>query len=656
MLVGSGLYVLGCLIMENGMRTLNRFLCGACVAAVTIGAANAGQLVAAIEDVNFGDPNEMDENLDGDPIAVLLGTGTNENTVEAVANPLVGLQLTSELQYDLGIGKYVPIHFEVDVDDVDDFRTFSGDQPYVVEIQLDGPVEWKKTFSPAEIIRYGSDEQSGNPDGYSESAEGFNGAQIQIGDDFARFLLTPNEFSEEAIGFILPVRVTGCAPTSVRFSFELLNSGSVRTVPEEGKPALPLTTCDPDKPAATGDVLAHDVEIDVGTMGNFFETILIPRGIGDKGRDPARMRTFGMVTMNIHGSIFNPKEKWLDGNLDRIVDETDIDSYTLALDLEKNYSGYEIDLVDADGNFCETFDPVIGNPQRVQVTLNRAETLACFDFVEDIPGDATTGEGRKSSGMAVLKIRSTGEAPIEEQNVTVAVNEIDWETTIGQNGVTENVMFDNPTVLTLGQQFRIIRAGLVFGPFDWTTASDGNGARPVVSNFRFTRVSEVEDVYSTGIVLVENTPDGSDGRCTFDLKDMPANTALSNGEITVTGERLGSLVSVAENCVRQVAAGEKDGKPLYDYVPGALNANFRGDVTWILFCPIDKCDKTDVDRLLNNRSNGTFADYGDNGNDANSVKARSCDPGRFGPHTTNVLNSRQSNLALLLCQADFARR
>ena len=44
-----------------------------------------------------------------------------------------------------------------------------------------------------------------------------------------------------------------------------------------------------------------------------------------------------------------------------------------------------------------------------------------------------------------------------------------------------------------------------------------------------------------------------------------------------------------------------------------------------------------------------FADYGDNGNDSNSIKARSCDSGRFGPHVANNLSGAQADILLALC-------
>ena len=78
------------------------------------------------------------------------------------------------------------------------------------------------------------------------------------------------------------------------------------------------------------------------------------------------------------------------------------------------------------------------------------------------------------------------------------------------------------------------------------------------------------------------------------------------------------------------------------------NAEFgRADMTFTFYVGGKDGLKMDMDRLL--ASNGTWADYGDNGNDGFSLKARSCDDGRFGPHVANKLDPDFKNFLTGVC-------
>jgi len=81
---------------------------------------------------------------------------------------------------------------------------------------------------------------------------------------------------------------------------------------------------------------------------------------------------------------------------------------------------------------------------------------------------------------------------------------------------------------------------------------------------------------------------------------------------------------------------------------GPLTEFGRGDITFSFFIPDPDGDKVDMDRLLWSPGD-VFADYGDNSNDVVSIKARSCDPGRFGPHVINHLTGRQADLLTSIC-------
>ncbi|NJM34750.1 MAG: hypothetical protein HC850_08605 [Rhodomicrobium sp.] len=73
----------------------------------------------------------------------------------------------------------------------------------------------------------------------------------------------------------------------------------------------------------------------------------------------------------------------------------------------------------------------------------------------------------------------------------------------------------------------------------------------------------------------------------------------------------------------------------------------RADLTFTFFVPGDLGIKMDMDRLMN--TNGVLSSYGDNANDGFSLKARSCDDGRFGPHVANKLDPRFTATLTYIC-------
>ena len=619
------------------MPISKKLLCGACIAALSISAASAGKLVGSVDDVNPDaactgqTPDQMDDNHG---CAGGQGSG-NENLQEDTNEVTVEDHFVMSPNRIYNADKPMLAHVELLIYDTSGLPTLSGDAPYQFDIDLDGPV-WKAAISAPELVR------AGNDGIYSEAAEGLNGNTTQIGNDDYTMFLTFDEGSEESFGVILPVKWEECVDEStVEVVLELSTTDNRRQIftttdVDQSDTDIKIASC-ADEPSFYSTVLTYDLTVDVGDSDDFYEEF---EELVDKGVNTVNMIEFGLVTLGINHDVFDPKQKDLDNgdattNSLRYADVADIEYFVLAFEFEDGDGIEELQLID-NGSVCGVLEREPGT-DIFSVELDNAGVIDCFGLDDD----AEAGESQ--DGEAILKIVSSEDAPIADQKVALSTHKIimdnDQANTDDDQMWQDEVVFTLPEGLDPDDMFRIFRSGLAFGPFDWTTGA----SRAVASAFRLSGFPADNPVAQTGYLISENSIDGSqNGRCFFDLSGELA----SGGETIIDGNDFDALVGDA-TCLREVIVGGE-----VTYVEEALtsvNNRYRGDVTWTINCGVDTCDKADVDRLLINNDNGTLADYGDNGNDGNSIKARSCDPGRFGPHVGNDLTVLQAQILTFLC-------
>ena len=274
---------------------LNHLLGAACVAALSIGTANAGVIDAIVTDVNCpGGVPQMDDNSDvafaGTPADVndpafdgcyaedtihLESENPDEVTIEEAIVALSGNRITNDDD------KPALTHVEVEVfedagDGTPGFPVFNGEERVKIDIELTG-AEWKVTASPNTIVRPGRDRL------FSESAVGIandkgndgNGRFVE-GNNETTFFLTPNNDSESTIGFSLPVRMTSCTDFSVEFTITDIEGNIINTRTAD----TDVVECAGD--SVSGGFFADDVSVDVGE-DDPFELFLEPDGTTLKG-------------------------------------------------------------------------------------------------------------------------------------------------------------------------------------------------------------------------------------------------------------------------------------------------------------------------------------------------------------------------------------
>ncbi|MEL6371098.1 MAG: hypothetical protein AAFY84_12615 [Pseudomonadota bacterium] len=569
-------------------------LAGVCSTALFAGGAIAGELKGVITDVNAGNVSEMDNNSPNGPFAVLNTENPDEVTIDE------GPVVISPQRVFGADAKDMWAHVEIDI--FDDIPTFSGDQPYLIEIVLDG-AEWKKELSPAELVRPGTDLDPNGDAIYSESAEGVNEDRTFVGDNDIEFFLTAAEISESSIGFNLPIAIPECADVTATFTVKTF-VGNVEST--RGPIVVPIASCAPQDSIDAIASTPFDILVEVGDRDTFFEKFIRPAGLEDKGAELVTTQEIGMVTMTIQNDLFDPKTKSnnVNNRRARLFDYTDIDEYFLTYEFESLQGIDEVTLDE-----CGINATLVGTT--ASWVLDQSQVANCF------PGIAANPTvGGVQVGTTGISVTSLMDGAILDQSVDLVEHRVTLDDPASSSDADRNMWVDGVDFGNEEDAWRIVRNGLNFGPFDWTTGPD----KAVQSVFRFTGLQEGDPEYLRGYAIAENSQNGNtDGICPIDFASY-----VANGEAVINPTKLAELFSNPE-CV------EPNGGP-----EGPLNADvMRADVTFTFFCPIDVCQKTDADRLLFNSSTGTLADYGDNGNDSNSVKARSCDPGRFGAHTHN---------------------
>ena len=337
-----------------------------------------------------------------------------------------------------------------------------------------------------------------------------------------------------------------------------------------------------------------------------------------------------MVDIKVENDRFDTKGKvWPDGpRRAPLVDIRDIESYLLQLQFEDLTGIESVVFICEDDSELSPAIPTTYEDDIVTIELSGDEINDCFERV-----DST---GIRPDGMqtftAPLKIMSSEDAPIVTQSVDLIEHSVLFDQSLDGNPMFQmsRVNLDND----IEDAFRIVRSGLNFGAFDWST-SEGQ----VNSVFRVSGLPELDAdglIPGTtlagyrGIVFVDNSSKGNNGFCEFDMTDF-----VTAGESLFTQARLQRILNEDPAFGASCSGGS------------SVNDFGRADLTFSWYLPTSLGDKVDMDRLLN--TGGVFAGYGDNGNDAFSLKARSCDAGRFGPHVANNLSGPAADLLTDIC-------
>jgi len=240
----------------------------------------------------------------------------------------------------------------------------------------------------------------------------------------------------------------------------------------------------------------------------------------------------------------------------------------------------------------------------------------------------------------------TGIGEIEHQDVTITSLVVDFtpEKEVGKVSFGEtkfdpargNLITPAAPVL-LGS---LISTGQIFGPFDWV-------GDPTMSTGQVFRVSHVPRANAHGAPIQPL-------KYNLELK-APTNGSAFEGVFKC--EAMRGLEADGRLQKEVVLTSDALAQCLADNGAGSGNWG-RADVTFtfVLNGETDGGEPVknliDVDRLMFDRMSGVVTSYGDNGNDAFSLKARSCDEGRFGPHTDNKLLADAREGLEFLCSAN----
>ncbi|MEO1014870.1 MAG: hypothetical protein AAFX08_06730 [Pseudomonadota bacterium] len=637
------------------MRLKTTLLSG-CAVLFCATAAHAGELQANIQNINnftgtgAGGVNpvlEMDTDLAPNP----QFPDTDRTTVET--GPV---ELSEARDFNVALGKYMPAHFEVNLDDiVPDLNIVPGNNNMIITIDLTGPAQWKQDFSPAEIIRAGEDDVD---------SQGAFGSLIKAGEKTATFSFDAAEGGETDIGFMLPIALTECAATFVQFTITDPDlPGQARSLEQP----LQLTSCGEDAVFISNFISPKDLEVDYDLEDPFelfLDDVQFP-GDSSKGVGLFVDDDFGVIDFKVKNALFSLKAKDLlsaGERTFRYVDASDIATYSIGFEFKDATGiagvGFTTPGCPAGPGPSGVYPPI---NDVVTITMTGAEVISCFDLDQ-----STIGPNGKQEGAALLFILSAQNGAIKTQDVDVVNYSIVLDETPGFTGAQVQdpegdpspramLSADGNVIETLvnyeednGEDaFRIVRSGLIFGPFDWV---NDNNNRESKSAFRVTGLPKLEDrdehgnvkagtveglTEYRGAVILNKSSKGIEGACEFTVRE----DLIEHGETVIYGGALDEILS----------GGGARFTDVHCAGPLGMEDFGRADVTWTWFVPVEESQEADMDRLLWNPELGVAADYGDNGNDGFSLKARSCDSGRFGPHTANNLSETAADLLTFVC-------
>ena len=647
----------------------------ASVAALASAPAHAGELNARITDVNVlnGAHPGVDLNSYGGSCDVADGLRqdlkcgfTSDVTIDSTeywavdGHPPIPTIVFATERF-VGPDHPVKAHYEVDLYDSEDVFTEEAE----VRIRIGGGA-FKDAFSPNQIIRGGSDNT------YSDSAFGFG--LTPAGATESTFIVNTNS-PESAIGFVLPLMFTTPDTCNLTVDFSVARQVAGTTFHQTTDPLLLATCAD----SFASDSLIKEVHVDYRQS---FKGFLVPAKDfweNDGSRTTADFffhgkpifvqsdwADVGSIGLWITNNMVNPKQAIVNSEAirDRYVDITDISKWDVELQFENLMGIKSVELIDKISG-ASVYGALDYDTNKVTYSITAESGMGqllrsnerCTSTAEALYNEGKGSGGHQQHCLIHIRVHAWGEGRLDESALAyfpdgsmLAGDEYDpgdgktilvpipgtkgekrpikvngaiqhqaiyltrSEATLSPNNAEvagslfdpELVKFDTPLKIAEGHQVGKLKVnGQVFGPFDWV----GDTTLPVKSAFRITGLPSVDGHGNTienyeGVITLENSSKGSeyDGDYKFSI---PASLVV-NGEMNIMPGRFKQLL-------------EAGGAP--------IPANYgRTDVTFNWFV---ESVNVDMDRLLN--TNGTFSDFGDNGNDSNSEHAISGDDGRFGP-------------------------
>ncbi len=524
--------------------------------------------------------------------------------------------------------------FEVDIFEITGGATFSGFATFDIEIGGSSDPWFKEDVNCVNALRAGSDNVESQA-----SFTSTGGQSIIAGENNAQCVVQVTEgaagvFGDRAIGWALPIAMKDCGDLIV--SMDITRQDPVSGAPNTVNVSHTIAVCE--------DSLDFSVEFGGSKIDYFtdFKSFLEP--IDDEPHVATLYADIGAVYASLYQNRVWLKADKADDN--GVVDYRDIDNLFVDIEFE-DLTGIED--VQIDGRSADVLDRINNVAAFV---FSTAEVRDLFGIVDQLNGDGDFIKGAHVEGPKLpvtihafgpsVSKSTPGQGPIDHQEVILARAEFDLRPqkedgvdsgldctgTAGDGGDVHDLgcvkftpEIEGPYTLA-----GLDKTGVNFGPFDWTTGSSST----VRSYFRVTNLPKVDGhgvPYGPsnplkGHVQVENSSGGDAFKGIFKVDYTPF---LTDHDLLLTPSRLDSLLEAG----------------------GMTNANSfgRADLTFTFYVNDD--GKADMDRLLN--TGGVFADYGDNGNDSNSLKAQSCDAGRFGSHVPNKLDPEFVEELTLLC-------
>ncbi len=567
-------------------------LCGAMTA------AHAGELKLKLRDVNVNRSHDdsktehIDTNLGND----LNGTTGINTGGPSVDKPFDGLTHVKIAEERMG-GQSNPIGgwYEIDIFEVEGLPTFTPVTGFEFELGGDVDAWFKEKVNCAAALRAGSDNVLSGP---------ANGTGFNPGENTAICSVTttqgPSVVDDSAIGWRLPIEIKNCVDgAELLLKVTVYRQNAFPTLLPDPAPETithPIAQC---KDSIKTDFGGKDVKIDYYTD---FTSFLV----GENHR-PDRWANVGMIVIDLHHNLVDLKSPKSAKHLHHSVfDVSDIETWDLTFQFD-NLRGIQ--------NVClhsRCADVMDYDLDQARFSLTNSQIRSMFDI------SAANGhdKGGKTIGTPVwINIHAfpenstdTNAGPIDHQVISIVENAINLTPT--ECTAPHCVKFFSPEREDGGDLAELKKTGINFGPFDWVAQPSAL----VKSYFRVTGIPKetVPDV--KGLIIVENASNGKqfDGSYKVDFPDH----LINNHELMLTPQMIGQILA--------------DG--------GMPSSNWgRADLSFTFFVGKEGL-KMDMDRLL--FTDGTFAPYGDNANDANSLKSRSCDDGRFGPHVANKLDPR----------------
>ena len=604
-----------------------------------ITAAQAGQLKVRLHDVNLSDPysdrsKHFDRNYDGPydingspgPAAGNPNIPTGDRSIDKgfrVEKKTVGSSVIDFAHVVIADERVITPEtpasglYEIDLFEVAGLATFTEQMRIDIRLLGDADPMWKEDLNCAAVLRPGSD----NVHSVSAAATADPDGGIQEGLTTASCFVTTTTTTtgvvgDSALGFALPINSKACGDLIVEITATRLfvdGSTSVDTSSHI------IQECEDSLKADSG---FYPVKIDY--FADFRSFLIDPDPHDDKDVHIARLwAETGAIKFDIHHFLTDLKEANKESE-ENVFDVTDIEAYRLTVAFE-DLTG--IETVKLGGMPADVIDRV-ENTVSWSFDQNDLRSKFCLDY-----WDGT--KGSKDEGCYVWfsvhaygpKSGNPNNGPIDHQDAFIVVSE--FVLTDGENNNVHPVPFFEVEEELVGAKVaQLDKTGIIFGPFDWVA----DASLPVQSWFRMTGVPEDHKDNLKGSITVENASAGKEFNGEYKVDFTPF---VNNHEVLLGMNAIGNALSDAG-------------------MPGAA-AFGRADLTFTFFVPGREGKKMDMDRLL--WTNGVFADYGDNGNDGNSLKARSCDDGRFGSHVANKLKPGVEHLLVEICSlGELSRR